>query len=66
MLDEKRSRLAAFYLGRADPEEIRKDMKKRVPVYMVPHKIIQVQAMPLNKNGKTDREHLRRRLEVRG
>lgn len=66
VLDEKRSRLAAFYLGRADPEEIRKDMKKRVPVYMVPHKIIQVQAMPLNKNGKTDREHLRRRLEVRG
>lgn len=66
VLDEKRSRLAAFYLGKADPEKIRKDMKERFPVYMVPHKIIQVQAMPLNKNGKTDREHLRRRLEVKG
>mgnify|MGYP006066712847 FL=1 len=66
VLDEKQSRLAAFYLGKTEPEEIRREMKKRFPIYMVPHKIIQIQAMPLNKNGKTDRAYLKKRLEVKG
>ena len=66
VLDEKHSRLAAFYLGKTEPEEIRREMKKRFPIYMVPHKIIQIQAMPLNKNGKTDRAYLKKRLEVKG
>lgn len=65
VLDRRRSRLVAFYLGEAQPEQIREDMKKRVPVYMVPHRIIQTRQMPLNKNGKTDREYFRRQLEVR-
>ena len=34
-------------------------MKEKLPVYMVPTKLIQVDEMPLNKNGKTDRNYFK-------
>lgn len=62
LMDEKRNRLVAFYLGDISPEQIRKQMKSKLPVYMIPHKLIQTTSMPLNKNGKTDRSYFRKKL----
>ena len=31
---------------------------------MIPHKIQKTEEMPLNKNGKTDRNYFRKKLEV--
>lgn len=63
LLDAVKNRLTAFYVGERKPVEIRKQMKEKLPVYMVPVKIFQLEDMPLNKNGKTDRDFLHRRLE---
>ena len=63
ILDTRRNQLAAFYLGEAFPEEIRREMKRKLPVYMIPHRLFRVSSMPLNKNGKTDRSYFRKLLE---
>ena len=63
-MDERRNRLIAFYLGGADPGDVRAYLKKHFPVYMIPHKIQKTEEMPLNKNGKTDRNYFRKKLEV--
>lgn len=64
VLDQERKRLAAFYTGTIKPCEVRTGLKQKVPSYMVPGKIVQVAAMPLNKNGKTDRSYFQKKLEV--
>lgn len=50
-------------MGKTTPREARIELKKRLPVYMVPRKIFHTETMPLTKNGKTDRKELQRRLE---
>lgn len=64
LFDTARNRLAAFYLGEAAPAQVRREMKSKVPVYMVPSKLFLVEEMPLNKNGKTDRKYFEKMLEV--
>ena len=61
--NQKKTCLAAYYMGKTTPKEARIELKKRLPVYMVPRKIFQTETMPLTKNGKTDRKELQRRLE---
>ena len=34
-------------------------MKELLPVFMIPNKAIQLEEMPLNKNGKIDRNALK-------
>ena len=63
LLETPRGRLTAYYVGDAGPEILRRRLKQQLPVYMVPHRLVQVPAMPLNKNGKTDRNALRRQWE---
>lgn len=62
-LDTRRGKLVAFYMGEAEVKEIRTRLKKAVPVYMIPQKFVQMEKMPLTKNGKTDRGYFRARLE---
>lgn len=62
VMDEKRNRLVAFYMGDINTDEIKEKMKKKLPVYMIPHKLIKTDSMPLNKNGKTDRNFFRQKL----
>ena len=64
LMNEKKNQLVAFYFGEAEEKEIREQMKRKVPSYMIPHKMIRVENMPLNKNGKTDRAYFRNWLEV--
>lgn len=59
VMDTKRNRLIAFYLGEVTPGRIKEEMKKKLPSYMIPHKLIKTDFMPLNKNGKTDRLYFR-------
>jgi amino acid adenylation domain-containing protein len=46
-----------------DPEELRNSCKASLPDYMVPNKIIPMNDMPLNANGKIDRAALQALLE---
>lgn len=46
--------LAAAVVGDVDPEELRSSASQRLATYMVPQRILQLEALPLNANGKVD------------
>ena len=58
VFDEKRGRLKGIYTGTIDQGELHTIMKQTLPGFMVPGILRQVEAMPLNKNGKIDRKAL--------
>ena len=60
VFDKERNRIFGFYMGGAEPSRVRREMKKKLPPYMIPAKLKKVTAMPLNKNGKTDRAYFKR------
>lgn len=59
VLDEKKSRIVAFYVGNVEPADIRRGVKTELPAYMSPGRIVRVREIPLNKNGKLNREYFR-------
>lgn len=58
VFDEKRSRLKGFYIGSLSKEELHSAMKAKLPEFMIPGILRQVEEMPLTKNGKIDRRAL--------
>ena len=60
VFQEKKNRIAGFYMGDAEPAEVRRDLKDKLPAYMVPAKLVRLESMPLNKNGQTDRAGLKK------
>jgi amino acid adenylation domain-containing protein len=59
--------IAAFLTGsNLDVARIKASAQERLPDYMVPKQIIVVDRMPVNPNGKTDRNALLKRLETQG
>jgi amino acid adenylation domain-containing protein len=58
---EKTKRLVAYYQARKqlNPLELRSFVRERLPEYMTPQSFVQVAEMPLNRNGKVDRDALR-------
>ncbi len=55
--------LAAFYVprSRVSPQELREHVRAVVPEYMVPDRLVDLPALPLNANGKVDRGALHER-----
>lgn len=66
IFDRERNRIVGFYMGEAEPSAVRIALKKKLPLYMVPPRLIQMSVMPLNKNGKTDRDFLRKAVSEKG
>lgn len=56
--DSSKKRIVLFYRGEAGKEYIVSVMKKNLPQYMLPGKIIKIEEMPMNANGKIDRKKL--------
>ncbi|HEV2800655.1 MAG TPA: amino acid adenylation domain-containing protein [Pyrinomonadaceae bacterium] len=50
--------LVAYVTGEADGGELREYLAKQLPSYMVPQRIVKVEALPLTANGKVDRKAL--------
>lgn len=50
--------IKAFVSGNIPEEEIRRELSKKLPEYMIPKSIKFLDSLPLNKNGKIDRKEL--------
>ncbi len=55
---EEKSRIYGFFVGELSKEELLEEIKKVLPVFMVPNSLKQVAEMPMTKNGKIDRKEL--------
>ncbi len=56
--DKSNKEIVLFYCGCKNNEEVRERVKERVPLYMVPSRVIKLNSMPCNQNGKIDRNRL--------
>lgn len=59
-------KLTLFYTGMVSPPELTELLKQKLPRYMLPYRIIPLQAMPLTPNGKIDRNLLKQRSTEHG
>lgn len=59
LYDKKRSWIIAVYKGNLSEQELREKLLKLLPEYMMPNRWYQVEKMPLNLNGKVDRQKLK-------
>lgn len=51
-------RLIAHYVGDSTPDQIKEELRRRLPEYMVPFRLFKIVEMPLTPNGKIDRKRL--------
>ena len=61
--DGERKKIALWYDGDPDEKELTKELKTRLPRYMLPNKIFKVDKLPFTANGKIDRVALKRMYE---
>lgn len=61
--DVDKSLIVLYYNGDITEQEVLENIKKKVPAYMVPNKIISLDRMPYNANGKIDRVLLKKKWE---
>lgn len=58
--DTKESKIVLFYQGNIDEIELLKRAKDKLTTYMIPNKIIRLERLPYNANGKIDRKLLKK------
>jgi len=56
--DSEKQRLILFYTGEREKVELMKELRTVLPPFMLPNSLVPVEEMPLNKNGKIDRNKL--------
>lgn len=54
--DADRQKIALYYAGRAEEDQVAETLAARLPHYMVPDILERVRALPTNQNGKIDRK----------
>lgn len=59
LYDEKRSKIVLFIEEELEKAYINERISRLVPDYMLPDKVIRVEKMPINANGKIDRVKLK-------
>ncbi len=55
---KQKQRLLLFYEGTAQEEDVHRLLADRLPHFMLPNNIVRISRMPMNKNGKIDRDRL--------
>lgn len=58
IFDRDENKILGFYEGEADKKTITHELTKKLPKFMIPQEFIQVENMPITKNGKIDRNAL--------
>ena len=52
------NKIIAYYVGDINKREIALKLGERLPKYMIPNRFVQMESLPLTKNGKIDRKAL--------
>ncbi len=60
IFDAERKKIILFYVGDVEPNALAAFLKERLPRYMLPHSLRQLEEMPLTPNGKIDRNLLKK------
>ena len=55
---QEENKIYAFYEGEADNKSLTTYLVSKIPKFMIPEVLVNVEAMPLTKNGKIDRKAL--------
>lgn len=63
--DFEKAMIVLFYTGALDKSALRKKLKLLLPKYMLPNLVNQLEEMPLNLNGKIDRNLLTTQVQER-
>lgn len=58
IFDERELKIIAFYEGNIEKNEIIKQLRQQIPRFMIPNVFRNMEQLPLNKNGKIDRNGL--------
>lgn len=64
--DEKKHKLYGFYMGDLERKELHGILKRSLPIFMIPGVLTKVEAFPLTKNGKIDRQGLMELYQPQG
>ena len=59
IFDGEKKKIVLYYVGDITPKDMTVYIKEKLPRYMVPHVIRQLDTMPLTPNGKIDRNLLK-------
>lgn len=59
LYNTKKSLIILFYTGSIDSDDLTESLKELLPTYMIPNRKKHLEAMPLNLNGKIDRQKLK-------
>ena len=57
--DDNRDKIVLYYVGDIDRGPLMTALKDKVPRYMLPNKMIQLESLPFTANGKIDRKTLK-------
>ena len=60
IFNEKNSDIIAIYTGNISPEQVRDNIVQRLQHYMIPNRFEKLKTMPMNINGKIDRQRLKK------
>lgn len=58
LFEEEKSKLYGFYIGKIDKKELRSKLEQKLPSFMIPTKLIELDEFPITNNGKIDRKKL--------
>jgi D-alanine--poly(phosphoribitol) ligase subunit 1 len=62
--DEDTKKIVLFYVGDVSARQVADDLRKRLPRYMLPNSIEELETMPLTFNGKINRKLLKEQINV--
>ncbi|MBE7066664.1 MAG: amino acid adenylation domain-containing protein [Ruminococcaceae bacterium] len=62
LYDSEKKKISMFYMGTIDKGQLVSLLKEKLPRYMIPNTVIQLELMPLTAGGKTDRNALKQML----
>lgn len=61
--DDEKGRIVLYYVGTIDEKTLATSLKEKLPRYMIPNHIIQLEQMPFTANGKLDRVTLKKNYQ---